>query len=87
MTLEEQLRDCARRGELNYLSVIPRDPRKGGGFSVTYSPATNCAHSFAEHGDPVEAMKAAIAGWKPAKRSRAEPKVVAEPADAEMDFG
>ena len=83
MTLEEQLRDCAKRGELNYLSIIPTR----NGFSVTYAPATNCAHSFADHADPVEAMKAAIAGWKPAKRSRAEPKVVAEPADAEMDFG
>ena len=81
MTLEEQLRDCAKRGELNYLSIIPMR----NGFSATYAPATHCGHGFGDHADPVEAIRLAIKDWKPPRRKSAEPKIDAVPAD--LDFG
>jgi len=57
MTLEELIQETAKRGELNYLSLIPT--RKG--WSATYAKARNCEHTLATHADPVEALKAALA--------------------------
>lgn len=56
MTLEELLRDTARRGELNHLSLIP-SPK---GFCATYCPASKCTHNTAIHADPVEALRLAM---------------------------
>jgi hypothetical protein len=72
--LDDLIRATAAKGELTYLSVIP----KGDLFAATYCPASGFGHGFAEHADPVTAMYYAIKDYKrPDKR---EPKPEAAPA-------
>lgn len=75
-TLEELIQAAAKKGEMNHLSVIT----SGKGFSATYCPASTCAHSTEYDADPAEALRKAIDGWKPRKRSALKDK-------PESDFG
>lgn len=77
MTLEEQIRATAKRGELTYLSVI----FSAGKWRAVYTPASSFANVHAESSDPVEALIAALKGGKKT-RVRQEPKDHEEP-----DFG
>lgn len=79
MTLEDKIRDAAKRGELTHLSVIPT--RRG--WSASYAPATKWSHSIETRADPVEALIAAIDGFKLRKlRAAASPK-----DSVDSDFG
>lgn len=56
MTLDDLLRDAAKRGELNHISLFPHAK----GFLATYCKASKCTHTTAVHADPAEAIKAAL---------------------------
>jgi hypothetical protein len=63
MSLEDRIRELARKGELTYLSVIPHAGRNGEIiFSATYSPAKKWGHSYGEDADPVLALEKAMSG-------------------------
>lgn len=74
-SLEDRLRELAKRGELNYVSLIPSP----GGFSATYSPTTRVGHVFAEDIDPATALmlalKTAPVLMKETRRRKADIKV------------
>ncbi len=71
-TLEEQIHDLARRGELTHLSLTPR----GNTFVASFAPARAMGVFYGEDADPVKAIRAALACTrKPA------------PSKDEMDFG
>jgi hypothetical protein len=59
-TLPELLREIVKRGELTYLSVVPR----GDCFAASYTPASGFRHGMAEHEDPVQALIDAIHACK-----------------------
>lgn len=81
MTLEDMIADAVKRGELVNLSVYAKD----GAFHASFCPASKSGIAFAEHADPVEAMKAAIKSVKLARPSRVSKPT--EAPDEDMDFG
>jgi hypothetical protein len=60
VSLEQRIRDLAARGEITHLSLTPRAK----GWAATYTPASVMGVSFAEDGDPVKAIEAALDGIK-----------------------
>jgi len=82
--LDEVLRELARKGELNYISLVPiahKDAINGVGFSATYAPATNCGHGFGRDADPVTAILEAVEDWAKKRRNlrrEPEPEIIAE---------
>lgn len=64
MSLEEKLRDLAKRGEITHLSLVPR----GKVWAATYTPSGVFGRSFEEDKDPVVAIEKAIAGVKLGRR-------------------
>lgn len=64
MTLEERIRDKAKKGELTHLAIIPRANHKTGEitFAASYSPAKKWGHAFGEDADPVVALEKALTG-------------------------
>lgn len=62
MTLEDRIRELAKKGELTHLSLIPRATKEGIKFSASYCPAKKWGHSYGEDADPVEALRKAMNG-------------------------
>lgn len=60
MTLEEQITDAAKRGELTHLSVCFID----GTFRATFTPATSMGFTTVYLEDPVAALKQALSSTK-----------------------
>lgn len=77
-SLETLLRDIAKSGELNYISLIPH----ASGFAATYSPTTRIGHVFAEDPDPAKAIMMAIKNFR--KPGHAEADIEADPEVAEL---
>jgi hypothetical protein len=65
-SLEDILRGLAKRGELSYLSIIPR----GDEFSASYSPASNWGHGHGQDTDPVKAILDAIRFASPVRKRK-----------------
>src|ERR1035437_103027 len=85
MTLDELVRDLAKRGELTHLSLIPH----GTGWSASYSAASPAGgFGRAEADDPVGALFGAVADVKPRKfrkKPHAEIDITAAVNDAGLD--
>ena len=89
MNLEDMIRDAAKRGELNHLSMIPTDK----GFHAAFRVASSTSHSFGMHEDPVEALRIALKNAKmvraprgPSLKPTPEPEPASTDAD-DIDFG
>jgi hypothetical protein len=67
MTLDDLIRDAAKRGELTHLSVVA----VAGGFSATFTPASTFGTVHERDADPVIAMTKAIKAVKLARPSSA----------------
>ena len=74
-SLEDTLRQLAKSGELNYISLIPH----AGSFAATYSPTTRIGHVFAEDPDPAKAIMMAIKNFR--KPGHAAPEMDPEVAE------
>ena len=86
MTLDELVRDLAKRGELTHLSLIPR----GTGWSASYTAASpGGSYGTAEADDPVAALLAAVACVKlrklSPKKARPEIDITAAVNDAGLE--
>ena len=84
MTLDELVRDLAKRGELTHLSLIPH----GDGWSASYSAASPAGgFGSAEADDPVAALFGAVASVKP-RRWRKKPgiEVSSAPMGSDVDI-
>lgn len=64
MTLEDTLRDLAKRGEITHISLTP----SGKGWRASFSPSSITGASFGEDRDPVNALLLALASAKLRKR-------------------
>lgn len=73
--LETLIREFAGRGEITHISLSPR----GKGWAASYSPASVFGVSFAEHADPVEALKEAMTNIKLRRKSPKATKPTKEP--------
>ena len=63
MSIEDRIRELAKKGELTHLSLIPRIDRNGViTFSASYAPSKKWGHSYGEDADPVTAMEKALNG-------------------------
>jgi hypothetical protein len=94
MTLDELIRDAAKRGELNSLSLVA----VAGGFSASFTPASTYGVNFERDPDPVIALTKVLKSVKLARPSNAphfEPKgkrsetarQMNDEASGDMDFG
>jgi hypothetical protein len=55
--LDDTLRDLAKRGQLNHLSLVAHTAKGVVTFRAAYRGATGDGHKNAEHGDPVKALQ------------------------------
>lgn len=71
-TLEDLIRDLARRGEMTHLSLTPRKIERNGksvsGWACVLSPASVSGNFFGEDLDPVDAIKNTIRDAKLRRR-------------------
>lgn len=79
-SLEEVIRDAAKRGDLTHLSVALAPDGKR--WQASYAPARQWHNSIALHADPAEALKRAILEFKPRKRAKEKPETATD-----EDFG
>lgn len=80
-TLEDRIRDLAKRGELTHVSLAPT--LNGKGWKAAYSPSSVFGNSIAEHADPVQAILAAFDGIKLKRRAATNMKPTPEPTPEE----
>jgi len=63
MSIEDRIRELAKKGELTHLSLIPKfNPRGSDYWQAVYSPAKKWGHSYGEDADPVAALEKALNG-------------------------
>lgn len=81
-TLDNLIRDAAKRGELTHLSIAPH----GKAWICSYAPASTFGVTHKTHADPCEAIRLAITETK-VKRRRTAEKPGDVHAESDMDFG
>jgi hypothetical protein len=78
LSLEEAIRDLAKRGEITHLSLHSKHGPGPTVWAASFSPATSMGNSYAESRDPVEALLEAFEGIKLRRRA---PAKVDKPSD------
>jgi hypothetical protein len=94
MTLDELIRDAAKRGELNSLSLVA----VAGGFSASFTPASTYKVQFVNDPDPVIALTKVLKSVKlarpsnaphfePAQKPTGRPSMPISSGSDDLDFG
>lgn len=81
-TIDEWLQEAAKKGELNYFTIIPVHD-KAGSFKAQYGLASTCINFQGVDRDPAKAAQLAFAESRKRRPMAEKPKV--KPTDDEDD--
>ncbi len=84
--LEDLIRGLAARGELSHISLVGPTDVKRKKFRAAFAMSSKFGVSFAEHEDPVEAIRIACttAKMKPQRQPSHRETITVEPTAAEV---